>query len=140
MNSNEYKNTETTVSALSGKTRIALMLIPSFIMFLTGLIMILCAAFLGGKHEAIASESTLGSSSLREESAMTDIFIEECEYYVIREDEEGYISVYLSGGELYRQLDIKAFTLPQCDRERLEIGIPVHSDRELALYIEGFSG
>ena len=64
----------------------------------------------------------------------------DAEYYVIKEDEDGYISVYLSDGKLYRQLDILAYTLPMSDRAKLEIGIMVKSDSELDSYIDGFSG
>ena len=60
------------------------------------------------------------------------------EYYVIRESEDGYISVFLSDGSLYQNWNVPAYTLPSGDRERLRIGIMAKSDAELASYKEGF--
>lgn len=139
MYTDEYKKSDNNTSYPSAGTKLALMLIPSFLVFLSGLLMILCSVFISGKQsDETASESVCVYPSTESESIA--IIETESEYYIIREDDDGFIAVYLSDGALYRRLDIRAYTLPQKDRSRLRIGIPVHSDRELDLYIEGFSG
>lgn len=138
MNENEYD----TEKDRSAKKELSLVLISSFTVFLTGLLMMLCSAFLFGKEKEPYTLETVSESTAATESSKEadELFSDTVQYYVIREDEDGYISVYLSGGELYRRLDIPAYTLPLSDRARLEIGIMVQTDAELASYIEGFSG
>ena len=140
MDTNEYKNnSERDIRQKSGYS---LILIISFALFLTGLLMLLFAFFIGGKqHTDEKSDLNVTDKQiLTEDEESEAIFNEICEYYVMKEDTDGYISVYLSSGELYKRLDIPTYTLPSSDRARLRIGIMVRSDLELTSYIEGFSG
>lgn len=122
---------------------ICLTVIPAFLVFFCGLLMMLCALFIEGRNRADIAVQVTDSSkeeTTTDAESLQTALMGDAEYYVIKEDEDGYISVYLSDGKLYRQLDILAYTLPMSDRAKLEIGIMVKSDSELDSYIDGFSG
>lgn len=109
-------------------------ILPAIIMFVAGLSMILCAAFLGGREKAV--EVMAGTAEVRRDP----IYVTSTEYYVIRKNENGKISVYLSDGTLYKSIDVYVWSLSGKDRELLEIGIMAESDEELACYLEGLAG
>jgi len=141
MNNND--NNSGKISDGVSKKELSFTLVSSFAIFLTGLLMIICATFIGGKkqEEYIPEKTSSQDTEIKTDATESeDIFNDVTEYYVIKEDEDGYISVYLSSGELYKRLDIRTYTLPSSDRARLGVGIMVRSDGELETYIEGFSG
>ncbi len=112
-------------------------LISSVSVLCAGLCMVLCSTVLSGQQKYIEAGITetqnsnlLGNSSANIHTAT--------EYYVIRENDDGYISVFLSDGSLYQNWNVPAYTLPKSDRERLRIGIMAKSDAELSSYKEGF--
>lgn len=119
------------------KKRNIISLISSIAVLCAGLCMILCAAALSGQQKYIeVGIAETGRSNLSQESAAN--IHADSEYYVIREDENGCISVFLSDGTLYQNWNVPAYTLPMKDRERLRIGIMAKSDAELSSYKEGF--
>lgn len=142
---NTDKDTISNKSDCFQKKHILLIIIPSFLFFLSGLLSVLFASFMMGRAQLTTADTasvTVAKStdSIKEEDSLPAALISSSEYYVIKEDADGYVSVYLSDGRLYRRLDILAYVLPAADRERLRIGIMVKSDLELESYVEGFSG
>ena len=142
---NTDKDTISNKSDCFQKKHILLIIIPSFLFFLSGLLSVLFASFMMGRAQLTTADTasvTVAKStdSIKEEESLPAALISSSEYYVIKEDADGYVSVYLSDGRLYRRLDILAYVLPAADRERLRIGIMVKSDLELESYVEGFSG
>ena len=142
---NTDKDTISNKSDCFQKKHILLIIIPSFLFFLSGLLSVLFASFMIGRAQLTTADTvsvTVAKStdSIKEEDSLPAALISSSEYYVIKEDADGYVSVYLSDGRLYRRLDILAYVLPAADRERLRIGIMVKSDLELESYVEGFSG
>ena len=142
---NTDKDTISNKSDCFQKKHILLIIIPSFLFFLSGLLSVLFASFMMGRAQLTTADTvsvTVAKStdSIKEEESLPAALISSSEYYVIKEDADGYVSVYLSDGRLYRRLDILAYVLPAADRERLRIGIMVKSDLELDSYVEGFSG
>ena len=142
---NTDKDTISNKSDCFQKKHILLIIIPSFLFFLSGLLSVLFASFIMGRAQLTTADTasvTVAKStdSIKEEESLPAALISSSEYYVIKEDADGYVSVYLSDGRLYRRLDILAYVLPAADRERLRIGIMVKSDLELESYVEGFSG
>ncbi len=141
-NDNSAKSTERTLS----RGEMLVMLIPAMIMLFAGLCMMLGAIFISESTAkgSLPSESEASSltSQLETEppSVSAGISTELSECFIIREDESGCVSVYLSSGELYKKLDVLAFSLPMRDRERLKVGIVARNEDELYSYIEGFSG
>lgn len=119
------------------KKRNILSLISSIAVLCAGLCMILCSAALSGQQKYIEASITEMQKPNPSESTAANIYTDS-EYYVIRENENGYISVFLSDGSLYQHWNILAYTLPMSDRERLRIGIMAKSDAELSSYKEGF--
>jgi hypothetical protein len=112
-----------------------LALIPSAVAMTVGLCLIIAAAFLGGRKEA---EEIPAAVSVTEKPS--DGICLETEYYIIRESTEGKISVYLSDGELYRELEVYTALLSEKDRNLLRVGIMASSDAELSAFIEGLCG
>lgn len=110
-------------------------LLPSTVALIVGLCMMLAAAFFDGRGD-IADVP----ASVTENETVRDIFNENAEYYVIRENSLGRISVFLSNGELYKELDVYTDLLSPKDRELLRVGIMAGSDSELAAFIEGLCG
>ena len=110
-------------------------LLPSTVALTVGLCMILAAAFLRGNDT-----DTDVPANATEHETVKDIFNEDAEYYVIRENGEGKVSVYLSNGLLYKELDVYTALLSEKDRELLDVGIMARSDSELAAFIEGLCG
>ena len=142
---NTDKDTISNKSDCFQKKHILLIIIPSFLFFLSGLLSVLFASFMMGRAQLTTADTvsvTVAKStdSIKEEESLPAALISSSEYYVIKEDADGYVSVYLSDGRLYRRLNILAYVLPAADRERLRIGIMVKSDLELESYVEGFSG
>ena len=142
---NTDKDTISNKSDCFQKKHILLIIIPSFLFFLSGLLSVLFASFIMGRAQLTTADTasvTVAKStdSIKEEESLPAALISSSEYYVIKEDADGYVSVYLSDGRLYRRLNILAYVLPAADRERLRIGIMVKSDLELESYVEGFSG
>ena len=112
-----------------------LALIPSAVAMTVGLCLIIAAAFFGGRKE---EEEIPAAVSVTEKPS--DGICLETEYYIIRENTEGKISVYLSDGELYRELDVYTALLSEKDRNLLRVGIMASSDAELSAFIEGLCG
>lgn len=110
-------------------------LLPSTVALIAGLCMILAAAFFNGSsgREDVPVYVT-GQETEKE------IFNGEAEYYVIRENSEGRVSVFLSSGTLYKELDVYTALLSEKDRELLRVGIMAKSDSELEAFIEGLCG
>ena len=114
---------------------IIITLLPSTVALIIGLCMILAAAFLNGRNK----EHDV-PASVTDNETVKEIFDDSTEYYVIRENDEGKISVYLSSGEIYRELDVYTALLSPKDRQLLKVGIMASSDRELMAFIEGLCG
>ena len=110
-------------------------MLPSTVALIVGLCMILAAAFLRGNDT-----DTDVAVNATECETVRDIFNENAEYYVIRENGAGKVSVYLSSGILYKELDVYTALLSEKDRELLDVGIMASSDSELAAFIEGLCG
>lgn len=125
MNTNEKRNIK----------EIIITLLPSTVALIAGLCMILAAAFLNGRDTEQDAPAFVSDSE-----TVRDIFDESTEYYVIRENSEGRISVYLSNGVLYNDLDVYTDLLSEKDRELLRVGIMAKSDSELQAFIEGLCG
>lgn len=117
------------------KRRNIISLINSVAVLCAGLCMILCSTALSGQQKYI--EASIAETQRSPKESNVSIHADS-EYYVIRESENGYISVFLSDGSLYQNWNVPAYTLPSGDRERLRIGIMAKSDAELASYKEGF--
>lgn len=111
-------------------------LLPSTVALIVGLCMMLSAAFLNGREDSRDTEHVDAEAC----ETVKEIFYEDTEYYVIRENESGGVSVYLSSGVLYRELDVYTALLSDKDRELLKVGIMARSDTELREYIEGLCG
>ncbi len=111
-------------------------IIPSALTLLCGIVMLVSAFMIKNREESIqASVNTVA----KEETTL-GFHISEAEYFVIRENGEGKISVYLSDGRKYLDTDIRVFTQPKKDRELLSVGIMAESEEELSMLLEGFSG
>lgn len=111
-------------------------LLPSTVALIVGLCMMLSAAFINGREDVRDTEQVDADAC----ETVKEIFYEDTEYYVIRENGSGGVAVYLSSGVLYKELDVYTALLSDKDRELLKVGIMARSDTELREYIEGLCG
>ncbi len=109
--------------------------IPSILVFLSGILFLFSAFTIAKSSPAETTDIPANT-----EKEVQEIYIEKAEYYVIKENEDGKISVYLSDGSKFTDTEIFVFSLSEKDRELLSVGIMAKSDEELSLYLEGLSG
>ncbi len=111
---------------------LSLTFFAALLFFSAGITMLLFAYF--GQNE---KEDESIPAAVEKEEQETEISVSE--YYIIKTDASGRVSVFLPSGGLYFESDIYAFALPKRDREALAVGIPVTSEEELSLYLEGLT-